>query len=523
MKNRRGAVEALEAVMNRYPDRKAVVSAEKELSYKEIYRMADNTADLMCNLGIEEGDTVVVFMSNSIEYIAVFLAAVKRNLYIAPANAQMKTSELNQLIKKTLCTYAFVCEKEKEDLLNQVDPSLPVCRICLGDLCKTGSDNCKDTPEDLAERPKGRVYLSTSGSTGHLKFVVNTYENEIKNALLYTQRMGVGYQDVIMTGLPFSQKFGLAAMLGSLLTGATLLVRSYFSAEEMLPIIENYRVSVQYGVPTVYIKEMEAWNRSENPVDLSSLRVGIIAGASGNTDIFRWFEEHAGCRLLNCYGTSEVGGITMTRYDDPDVVRYGSCGSVFDKAMIDIVDETGRSLPPGIPGEIVCCSEWSMSEYLSEEELTRRVFDKNGRFLTGDIGVIDENNNLIFSGRKKDIIIRGGYNIFPKEIEIALSEIDDISESCVMGYKDPCLGERICAFVSLKEDRHNSGQEIRNQLKKTVSKYKLPDRVIVLEDLPKLPNGKHDRQPLKKIIEEMEIKLAQNLHDNKTTGKNANL
>lgn len=480
----------------------AVYTENKNISYGKLRKHIWKMVCFLKKLEVKPGDSILVFMPNCIEYAVIFLAALKLNINVAPANCQMKDIDLAQLIEKIDIKIAFVLSEEQMLLVYSVKKSLPVYKITLEKMA--GKDFVEDSGREYLENEiKAGVYLSTSGSTGRLKFVSNTYKNEILNAALYTNRMNITEKDVILTGLPITQKFGMAAMLGSFLSGAQLVMVSHFEAGKILSFIEKYKVSVQYGVPTIYIREMHAYDKQKNRPDITSLRVGIIAGASGNRDVFEWFENVAGCRLLNCYGASEVGGITMTQYEDSREVRYTSCGSLFDGARIEIVDEKGNRIPSGEIGEVWCSSPWIMEEYFGDQELTRQVLDENGKFHTGDIGKIDENDNFIFCGRKKELIIRGGFNVFPKEIESALFKYDFISECCVMGYKDACLGERICAFVSLKEGKNISDTAIREQLKKKISKYKLPDKVIIMQEIPKLPNGKIHRPILKEMLSQI--------------------
>ena len=493
-------------ILNENPDKLAVIGERYQLTYRELNFYSDCMAAYLRTKKIKSGDPLIIFMPDCVEYIIVYLAAFKLNLNLAPANALSKSMDLHQLVQQTEASYAIVLNEEEEALLNSLHMPLEIRKVSLDD------DEFWNqyAPEDKYSYPTdlqvNGVYLSTSGSTGRLKFVVNSYLNEIKNALLYVERMLVTRDDVIYTALPITQKFGMAAMLGSLISGATFVISTSFHVENVISLLEQHKVSVQYGVPTIYIREMHCLKNMENMADLSSLRVGIIAGSSVSRELLEWFDQTLDCRLLNCYGTSEIGGLTMTKYDDPAEVRYSSCGSLFAGATIEIIGEQGELLPTGSLGEIVCQTPWSMTEYLKEKELTESVLDEKGRFHTGDIARIDEKGNLFFGSRKKSMIIRGGYNVFPAEIERILENLSYINESCVLGYKDPCLGERICAYVSLKKKAAlaPSPLYIRNELKQSISKYKLPDRIIILDEIPKLPNGKYNYSDLRKRMNDSE-------------------
>ena len=192
----------------------------------------------------------------------------------------------------------------------------------------------------------------------------------------------------------------------------------------------------------------------------------------------------------------------MVEYNSSCQERYSSCGRIFDGARIEIVDKNGQPLPCGKYGEIVCSVPWGMDEYVGEPELTAQMFDSQNRFLTGDIGKLDEAGNLIISGRKKDMIIRGGYNIFPAEVELALLKHPDISEASVIGYRDQYLGERICAFVKTKEGVPKEPEDLRAQLEQHIAKYKLPDRIMFVDEIPRLANGKNNYPAMSALLQE---------------------
>ena len=494
---------ALDYWAEQQPQKIAVHTDSGSISYAQLQEKSSRLAGLLQSMGLTAQDTVLLFMPSCMEYIAAFYAAAKQNLHIAPANAFCKSSELLQMIQMTRPKLALVADDAQTDLLRSVDETLPALRIDLQDpaflaLLDTQTP-LYDFPGDLQQ---ANVFVSTSGSTGKLKFVSNTYQNEILNAGLYLNRLRVTKDDVLLTGLPVTHKFGMAAMLGSCIAGCTMVMPSQFRAENMIRLIAQFHVSVQYGVPTMYIREMEACTAAECPPDISSLRTGVIAGAPVSSDVFRWFEEYAGCRLLNCYGTSEIGGLTMTGFDDPPQVRYATCGQVFSNASLEIVDGDGNPLPPGMTGEITGTVPWVMNGYVGEPELTASMFDAQHRFLTGDVGRLDEAGNLVICGRKKNMIIRGGYNIFPAEVELALLRYADLSEACVMGYRDSGLGERICAFVKIKDGASKDPEQIRDALKDHIAKYKLPDRILFMEELPKLPNGKFNYPALSALLQE---------------------
>lgn len=502
-------------------DKTALITGEGSITYGDLNEQAACLAACLRRRGVQKGDRVLLFMPNCIEYVIGFFASVKLGVDIVPVNAYYSEEELRQVMSVLNPSLALTSSADNTTLLKMAGADFPVLCLAAENTSLRQEILSQERPLDLAYDPgKSHIIVSTSGSTGRIKFVSNTYLNESINAQLYIDRLGVTEGDVIASALPLAQKYGMAAMLGGILAGCTVVMPARFREEIMFRMIEKHRVTVQYGVPTMFIREMNSYRNSGDTLgglpDISSLRTGVIAGSSGSTEVFSWFENEIGCRLLNCYGTSEIGGLTMACFDDSAEVRYGTCGRPFRGAEIDIVDSNGKTVPDGGEGEVFCRVPWVMEEYYGEPELTAAAFDSEGRYRTGDIGHFDEQGNLVISGRKKDLIIRGGYNVFPAEVEQALLTLPDIDEACVIGVPDPLLGERICAFIRLQEDA-GTGDEmdgkpgteqdlltlesgLRALLCSRIARYKLPDRFIVLREFPRLPNGKYDYPALRRRL-----------------------
>ena len=484
------------------PEKTAILTGDHSISYGALHDTSSRLAAALRERGLQGGDPVLIFMPNCIEFSIVFYAAAKLGLSIVPANALYRLVEIRQLLQQIRPKLAFVSDHKEAAFIRAVDKELPILHASLKNadfqhLLHTQA-RISAFPADLTEPC---VYVSTSGSTGKLKFVARSYLSQIVPASQYLQALRATREDVLLSYLPMSQQFGMAALLCACIAGCTAVILSHFHPEEALSVIEQYRVTLQYGVPTMFLEEMESFKTLDPKPDISSLRTGIVAGAAGVRDVFRWFDRTVNCRLLNCYGATEVAGVTMTDYDDPAPARYATCGRTLPDAHIEILDDAGAPLPPGNPGEVVCATPWVMREYVGEAALTNQVLDHQRRFLTGDIGMLDQDGYLTICGRKKDMIIRGGYNIFPAEVELALLRCQGISEACVMGYQDKVLGERICAFVKMKDGLERSEAKIRAHLEGNIAKYKLPDHVVFLDDIPKLAGGKYDCKRLRAMLD----------------------
>lgn len=471
------------------PNKPAVISEGNTITYRELYEKSLAFAAALRRRGLREKDTAVLFMGSGIPYTVCFFACIALGLTVVPVNDTCRSEELRQVLALVRPKLAVVESSEKDAMLYSLDETLDVLQLhneLLPFLAP--ADNGRF---DGAASENACILLSTSGSTGKLKFVMNSFRNELLNASLYTGRMEVTQEDVVLTGLPETQKFGMAALLGALTRGCTAVIPTSFRAEHTLRLIHDHRVSVQYGVPTMYIRQRDAYLAAEEKPVISSLRTGIIAGAPVGESLLQWFEQTAGCYLLNCYGTSEIGGLTMTCLDDPAEVRYTTCGRLFDGAALAISTD----------GEITAKVPWAMAGYAGEPEMTKNAFNEDGYFLTGDIGSMDEDGNLHINGRRKNMILRGGYNVFPAEVELALVHHGGVTEACVVGFHDEALGERICAFVKGGEETPRDLSRLRALLAPHIAKHKLPDRVVFMAELPKLPGGKIDIPALKKLLE----------------------
>jgi len=483
------------------PDKTAFIYSEQSITYSQLEDKSCRLAAALQKMGIHRSDSILIYIPNCTLFPVIFYAAAKLQANIVVANPQFKKTEIEQLIPATRPKLAFVSYQSDKALVRDVDSSIKIVEIFYAGSVfhqmLSEETPMKQIPQDH-ENPT--VTICTSGSTGRIKFVVRTFENQLIPAYHIIRNLRAGENDVAFVPLPLSQQYGLIAMIINFAFGGTMLVPSKFNAEQALVMIEKHKVTIQFGVPTMYIKEINAYEQMSKKPDISSLRTGMISGAPAGVRCLEWFEENAGCRLLNSYGTTEIAAVTMTDLDDLQEIRYNTCGKAFEAVKLKIINENGVALPAGETGQILCKTPYFMREYAGELELTHAAFDEEHWFLTEDIGSLDENGNLSISGRKKDIIIRCGNNIFPSEIEVMLLTHQSVSEACVIGNKDPVYGERTIALIKLKRGSHESEESLRAYAKTAIAKYKVPDRFIFIDEIPKLQNGKTNYLALKTIV-----------------------
>lgn len=492
----------LEHWANLLPKKIAIQETERNITFGELHQKAKRLTRYLYQCGLHAQDTILIFLSNCIEFSVIFHAAADLGLRIVLANPLFKVVELTQLFQETQPKIVFIDSLDNLKLVKSLEPDILIIDVNTDIFQWHTRCDADDVDTPLRETcPQcAEVVVCTSGSTGRLKFVIRTLENQQIPAQEILNHLHADERDIFLICLPMSQQYGLIAMLMACMAGGTIVLMKSFKAEKALQVIEKFRVTVQFGVPTMYGLEIDAYMELEKKPDISSLRTGMISGSASPIHYFQWFEEKAACVLLNSYGTTEIAAVTMTNCSDQPYVRYNTCGQAFQGVELKIVDDAGNDLPCGIEGEILCKSPYAMKGYLGKEKLTQNAFSEDGWFLTGDIGLLDENGRLSIIGRKKDMIIRGGYNIYPAEVEKVLLSHSGIIEACVLGVPDRTMGERIYAFIRLKCGVHETAESLRDSLRQCIAKYKIPDYFFFLNEVPKLQNGKSDYNALAAML-----------------------
>lgn len=335
-----------------------------------------------------------------------------------------------------------------------------------------------------------RIVLFSSGSTGKPKAIVNRFESFHHNGRVIAHGYRITRDDVLYLPVPFFHSYGMIGLYAALSEGATVVTVVKYRPESSLTAIESARVTVYFGVPTMYLREMRI--NEDDEWNLSSLRVAKIAGAACPEAAAAEYERRYGCIMLSSYGMTETAAtLTSADYDASMHVRAAGVGKPIDGVTLKLDPETG---------EILCKSVAMMDGLLQEDGSIVLELDDEGWFHTGDIGVVDEEGNYFITGRIKDIIIRGGVNIFPAEVESFYQQHEGIAESCLVGYDDPELGERTCLCVVEKEGFDESAAALRNYAKGRLEKCKIPDVIMRMDELPRLTSGKTNKAELRDVV-----------------------
>jgi long-chain acyl-CoA synthetase len=331
------------------------------------------------------------------------------------------------------------------------------------------------------------VILYTSGTTGTPKGAELTHENLLRNCQVARSLFDLGAEAVTLGALPLFHSFGQTCGLNAtVLGGGTLTLIPRFDPARALEIIERDRVTIFEGVPTMYGGMLHVPDRER--YDVSTLKLCASGGAAMPVELMRGFEQAFGCKVLEGYGLSETSPVAS--FNHPDRERKpGSIGTPIEGVEMKVVDDRDEEVAQGEVGEIVIRGHNVMKGYWQRPEATAEAL-RGGWFHTGDMARIDEDGYFFIVDRKKDMIIRGGFNVYPREIEEVLYEHPAVREAAVIGVPDEQYGEEVAAAVALKEDAEVSAEELREFVKGNVAAYKYPRVVFFVDELPKGPTGK---------------------------------
>ena len=502
----------------------------------EMNRAANRLANALKKLGIRKGDRVGVQLLNCPELIQTFFATFKAGAILVPINPSLRISELAYIYKDAGLS-ALVSHSDYLDNITQARLEAPhlkhviLCGKISGegllsftDITKQEADEIKITETDNDDTA---VMIYTAGTTGNPKGVMLTHYNWYTHVTGYYELtlldtwgvsvrgilreqdggqtrkekegevFGVSRERISLITLPLFHGYGVFALNLEFLTGGKLVVINRWDPEEAMKCIEKFKVTDFRGVPTMYIQILN--HPSVSKYDLSSLRTCVCGAAPMPLEVARNWQQKYGIDIWEGYGLSEATTVNCGNVAGRRPPKYGSIGKCYQKCnTMKIFDDKDRELPPGQTGEIVIKGPGVMKGYWNKPEETAAAM-RNGWLHTGDVGHVDEDGYFYITDRKKDLIIRGGENIYPKEIENILYMHPEVLEAGVIGIPDPVYGEGVKAFVALKTPGAISAEELLNFCKEHLPTFKRPKDIQFLEALPKSAVGKILRRELRNI------------------------
>ena len=461
----------------------------QELTYGQLERGSGQAAAMLREAGVGAGDRVALMMPNVLAFPLLFYGALAAGAVVVPMNPLLKGREVAHYLGDSGASVILAWGQAADEAAKgAADGGVPVIRVTEpGAQAVLGS---RPPLEDWAERADDddAVILYTSGTTGVPKGAELTHANLLRNAeVTATTLLATGPGDVVMGCLPLFHSFGLTCGLNAaVLGGACLALLPRFDPGAALEMISREKVTIFEGVPTMYAALLH--HPDAGRTDASSLRVCVSGGAALPLEILRGFEDTFGCPILEGYGLSETSPVAS--FNHPDRPRKpGSIGTPVAGVQMRVVDDAGAEVPPGQVGEVVIRGHNVMKGYWGNPDATAAAIP-DGWFRTGDLARMDEDGYFFIVDRKKELIIRGGYNVYPREVEEALYEHPSVAAVAVIGIPHESLGEEVGAAVALKPGASTTPGELQEFARDRVAAYKYPRQVWLVEELPKGPTGK---------------------------------
>ena len=473
----------------RLPDRPAYKLDDTVVPWAAVDEASARLAALLKSKGIEPGDRVGIMLPNVPYFPIAYYAILRAGGTVVPMNVLLKGREVqfyleNSEAKLLLAWHGFAEEAQK----GAEAAGAELISVEPGEFEKQLGEHEPD--RDVVERDGDEVavILYTSGTTGEPKGAELTHDNLRKNAVISRDTLfDIGEDDVVLGALPLFHTFGQTVCMNiGTLGGACLTFIPRFDPGKALEVIERDKVTVFAGVPTMYNALLNHPEREQ--ADVSCLRLCVSGGSAMPGETMRSFEEAFDCKILEGYGLSETSPVASFNHPDRER-KAGSIGTPIEGVEMKVVDEDDNDVEQGEIGEIVIRGHNIMKGYFKREEATEEAM-KGGWFHTGDIAKIDEDGYFFIVDRKKDMIIRGGYNVYPREIEEVLFQHPAVLECAVIAVPDESLGEEVGAAVVLKDGEDVEAEELQSFVKGEVAAYKYPRKIWFADELPKTATGK---------------------------------
>lgn len=502
------------------PEGAFLLHQDEVITFGQVESRSDSLAASFHSLGIEGGDRIALLLPPGPEFVLAMFAAAKLGATLVPLNPRLTRPELQYMLRHSETVLVVTVENHGgEDYLAVFDellPQLPELQyvVTVGeedlwyddqifqfeDLLSAGAG--RDFP-NLNVRPAEDAFaiLYTAGTMGKPKGVELSHSNLLEVARETASQLGLAPEDRVIGVTAFFHVSGLGpGILGSILAGSSLILQSGFGAAETLALIQRHRATVIFGVPTVFSTALH--EQREARLDLSSLRVALSAGGPASNELIRAVQMEICDDFRVAYSLTETGSVvSMTSPEDPGEKRLHTVGRPLPGVEVQVVDNEGCALPLESVGEIALKGPGLMLGYYRQPRETLALKRDDGFFLSGDMGMLDEEGYLHLVGRRREVIIRDGFSVYPREVEYRLQAHPAVSEAAVVGFPDEVLGEAICACVVPVEGAIVTGPEIMEWCRVILADYKIPDRVRFLDDFPRTGTGKPRRVELARMLQ----------------------
>ncbi len=532
-----GAV--LKDMAKRYPNTDAYVYPEHQIrkSYKEFDEETDRLAKAFIGVGIEKGEHVAIWSDNKREWLLSQFATGKMGAVLVTVNTNYQEKELEYLLEQSDATTLILGEEFKGtsyiDIIHAVCPQLKTAEkgkvqserlprfkrvIVMSENQFPGIFTWSEF-ESFAEKVSDQELENrlhelhhddvinmqyTSGTTGFPKGVMLTHMNIVNNAQIIGDFMKLTQEDRVCIPVPFFHCFGcVLGTLAAVTHGSTMVLVEQFEPKRVLQAVQDEKCTALHGVPTMFIAELNHPDYSQ--FDTSSLRTGIMAGSPCPIEVMKKVIEDMGANEITiCYGLTEASPvITQTKADDEIEKRVSTVGKPHPHVEVKVIDPaTGEEVGQGIPGELCTRGYLIMKGYYKNDEATKAAIDNEGWLHTGDIAIMDSDGYIEITGRIKDMVIRGGENVYPREIEEFLYQHPQIQDVQVVGVPDPKYGEELMAWIIPKDNTELNVDEVRDYCKGKISHHKIPKYIEITDTYPMTASGKIQKYLLREMSKE---------------------
>lgn len=520
--------QVLRDTTERFPQRSAILDPSGvAFTYEELNARVDRLARGLLEIGVAKGDKVGLWMPNVPEWVVAYFAVARIGAVVVPMNTRYKTHEIEYILDDSEATTLFAVASfvgiDYLRMIGEIRGKLPKLKhvVIVGELCEgmhgfdevVGLGEASLADGRVAERealcdPSDNVFiLYTSGTTGNPKGAMLSHHNIARNAEQVTEVLHTSEEDVFLLAVPFFHCFGCVMGIGGSVTwGAAMVPMEVFRAKPALELVERFGVSVLYGVPTMFVLELEEKRKGKEdgtPYDVSSLRTGIMAGAPCPIEVMKGTMEELHCNVSIAYGLTEASPvITMTRFDDSIERRVETVGRALDGIEVKIADDDHDPVPTGEMGELACRGYNVMLGYYKAPEVTAEAIDAAGWLYSGDLATIDADGYVKIVGRKKDMLITGGFNVYPAEIEEYLFTHPKVQNVSVIGVPDDVFGEVAVAYIIPREGDTIDPQEIVDYCAGEIANFKVPRYAEIVDEFPMTQSGKVQKFKLRDIAQE---------------------
>lgn len=522
-----------------YPDRDFLVYPDRglRLSYRDFDRRVDYVASALIDMGVEHGGKIGIWAKNVPDWLTFMFAVARIGAVLVTINTNYKSSELEYILRNadidTLCLVNGYRDSNYVDMVYSLVPELKSARrgelhssafpklrnvIYIGqekyrglystaELIAWGANisNSRLVERERSVSADDVVNMQyTSGTTGFPKGVLLTHRNIVNCGFATGEFQQFTGDDRLLTCVPLFHCFGCVLALCAAITHAsTMVMVEDFDPLRVLASIHKERCTVLYGVPTMFIAELT--HPMFDMFDLRSLRTGIMAGAVCPIETMNEVNERMHCKLISVYGLTESSpGMTATRLTDSAEVRATTVGHEYPFVEVRVIDPaTGQQCPDGVQGEMCCRGYNVMKGYYNNLQATAETIDADGFLHSGDLGLRDREGNYHITGRIKEMIIRGGENIYPREIENFLYRIPQVKGVEVVGLPSPKYGEQVAAFITVKSGCELSEEDVLLSMRGNIARYKIPKYIFFIDDFPMTASGKIQKYRLRELGIEM--------------------